>query len=518
GEARNNLGVALTDKGLPAEAAAVYRQVLHERPLAAEAHNNLGVLLEQQGKLTEATPCYEASLRIKPQSPDTHKNLALSWLMHGDYGRGWAEYEWRWRCSPVRTFVQPRWEGRPLRGEEVLIYAEQGLGDTIQFVRYARLVQERGARVLVECPPPLERLLSRCPGIDRLIPQGTSLPDFAYQAPFLSLPGIFHTTLETVPAAVPYLSAEPALLDTWGAELADVAGFRIGIAWQGSKKYAGDAHRSIPLSMLEPLARLPGVRLISLQKGLGSEQLRDLGERWPVLDLGDRLDAAGAFVDTAAIMTHLDLVVTSDTAVAHLAGALGVPVWIALSVASDWRWLRDREDSPWYPTVRLFRQQRWGDWPDVFERMAGELQRTSPGRCAPVVVEVSPGELVDKITILEIKRERVRDEKKLHNIRIELGGLLAARARTLRGSHELTRLTSQLKAVNVQLWQIEDDIRQQETRQDFGDRFIALARSVYQKNDERAALKRHINELLGARLVEEKAYAYPAVANDARQD
>jgi hypothetical protein len=389
-----------------------------------------------------------------------------------------------------------------------LLHPEQGLGDTIQFVRYAPLVRQRGGVVLVECPPPLEKLLSRCPGIDRLVLQGTPLPDFAYHLPFLSLPGVFHTTLETVPAAVPYLSAEPRRIEAWGKELADVAGFKIGIAWQGSPKYQGDAHRSVPLKEFAPLASLSGVRLVSLQMGYGSEQLQQAGKDWNVLDFGERLDADGAFVDTAAVMAHLDVVITSDTAVAHLAGALGVPVWLALCTASDWRWLRGRDDSPWYPTMRLFRQTRWGDWPGVFERMAAELREGGLCRAAPVLAEIAPGELLDKITILEIKRERTTDAGKLQNIRTELGGLLAARARSLKPSAALDRVVGRLKAVNEDLWQIEEDIRLHERRQDFGEAFIALARSVYQRNDERAALTGQINRLWGAWLNEEKSYTW----------
>ncbi len=505
----NHMGITLLAQAKHGEAEACFRRGLRLKPDHPEAHNNLGVLLEQTGKLDQATACYQESLRLKADSPDTHKNLALSWLMQGEFSRGWAEYEWRWKCtpSPARPFEQPRWDGRPLEGKTILLYSEQGLGDTIQFIRYASLVQERGGVVLVECPGILEKLLARCPGIDRVIPQGTPLPDFSYQIPFLSVPGAFHTTLESVPAAVPYLSADPRLIETWGKELECAAGFKIGIAWQGSQKYGGDAHRSIPLKQFEPLAKMPGVQLVSLQKGFGSEQLKELGKQWNVVDFGERLDANGAFVDTAAIMTCVDLVVTSDTAVAHLAGALGVPVWMALSTASDWRWLRGRVDCPWYPTMRLFRQAGWGDWEGVFCRIAQELSNSRLSLRAPVLAEIAPGELLDKITILEIKRSRTQDEKKLQNIRVELGALLAVRARSLKPLRELDRLTVELKAVNEKLWDIEDNIRVQERDQDFGPRFVELARSVYHCNDQRAALKRKVNELLGSCIVEEKSYA-----------
>jgi Family of unknown function (DUF6165) len=214
-------------------------------------------------------------------------------------------------------------------------------------------------------------------------------------------------------------------------------------------------------------------------------------------------------------MANLDLVLTSDSAVAHLAGALGVPVWLPLSQAADWRWLREGERSPWYPTMRLFRQKRWGDWAEVFRRIAEELQQARLGLRSAVVAEIAPGELLDKITILEIKRSRTKEESKLHNIRVELGALLAVKARSLRSSRELDRITTQLKAVNEELWEIEDNIRLEEKRQDFGARFIELARSVYHKNDKRAALKKQINLLLGSQIVEEKSYSqYQAEAGE----
>ena len=333
----------------------------------------------------------------------------------------------------------------------------------IQFVRYAPLVKQRGGVVLVDCPAVLEKLLQRCAGIDRVIPQGAPLPEFAFQIPLLSLPTVFHTTLETVPAEMPYLSAEPGRIEKWGRELAvrHVSNvldshmrhvgnvphkMRVGIAWQGSPKYAGDAHRSVPLGAFAPLANVPGVQLVSLQKGHGSEQLQEFGKRWNIVDFGDRLDADGALLDTAAILTHLDLVVTSDSAIAHLAGALGKPVWIALSMAADWRWLRAGERSPWYPTVRLFRQQRWGDWGEVFERIAAALQPGQVPLHTPIFAEIAPGELLDKITILEIKRSRVCDERQLGNIRTKLGGLVAARARCIPPSSALASLTAGFRA------------------------------------------------------------------------
>jgi hypothetical protein len=228
----------------------------------------------------------------------------------------------------------------------------------------------------VECPASLRPLFSTSAGIDRLVAEGTELPAFDVHAALLSLPRLLGTTLDTVPADVPYLAAEPGRVESWGRVLADVPGYKVGIAWQGNPRHAWDRHRSIPLRAFAPLARVPGVRLISLQKGPGAEQVKT--SRLPVVELPDDLDRAGAFLDTAAVLRHLDLVVTADTALVHLAGAVGVPVWLALSGIADWRWLRNRDDSPWYPTLRLFRQEALGQWQPVFERMAAELTRQRP--------------------------------------------------------------------------------------------------------------------------------------------
>ena len=276
---------------------------------------------------------------------------------------------------------QPRWNGSDLEGRAILVYSEQGLGDTIQFIRYAPLVEQRGGKVLFECQPALMPLLANAQGIDTLLPRGGTLPSFDVQAPLLSLPGIVGTRPDTVPAAVPYLQANDKLVGRWRKELEPLRGFKIGITWQGSPTQGYDRLRSVPLTHLATLAAVPGVHLISLQKRIGTDQLRSMAGGFSVVDFGSRLDEeSGAFMDTAAIMMNLDLVISSDTAVPHLAGALGVPVWLALPWVPDWRWLLEREDSPWYPTMRLFRQPRFGNWDGVFERMAEELRKLLPGR------------------------------------------------------------------------------------------------------------------------------------------
>jgi Flp pilus assembly protein TadD len=374
-EAHHGLGSALRQQGKLEEALASYRRALQINPKSAEAHNGLAVVLRQQGKLDEALSGFRRALELNPGHAEGHANLARALLLRGDFERGWREYEWRWKCKgfPRLPDHRPPWDGSPLQGRTILLLAEQGLGDTFQFIRYAPEVKRRGGTVVAACQRALLSLLASAPGLDALVDRDGPWPPFDVYAPLLSLPRILGTTPDTVPAAVPYLHPVADLVASWRDELRPLGDFLIGVAWRGSPSYREDRYRSFDLAQIEPLTRLPGVRLISLQKGVGAEQVGAWAGRVPVVDLGDRLDAAGPFLDTAAIMKGLDLVVTCDTAVAHLAGALAVPAWVALGFAADWRWMLGREDSPWYPTLRLFRQARPGDWAGVFARMAEAL-------------------------------------------------------------------------------------------------------------------------------------------------
>ena len=376
-QACNNLGNVFSRQDNLDEAMTWYREALRFNPDYAGAHYNLGNCLTQQEKLEEALACYgRASAAQVPLCAGALEPF-LGVVAARRFSTGLAGIRMALDQAGVvrRQFAQPRWDGSPLQGRTILLYAEQGLGDTIHFIRYLALVKKQGGTVILECQPQLVRLLAGAPGIDRLIPAGCPLPAFDVHAPLLSLPGIFHTALDTVPATVPYLNADADLVEYWRRELEPVGRFKIGIAWQGQPTFRFDRQRSIPLTHFAPLAQVPGVQLIALQKGPGTDQLRALVGRFPVLDLSSRLDEAnGAFMDTAAVMMNLDLVISSDTAVPHLAGALGVPVWLALALVPDWRWLLHRADSPWYPCMRLFRQKCFGQWEEVFNRMADELQ------------------------------------------------------------------------------------------------------------------------------------------------
>jgi hypothetical protein len=282
----------------------------------------------------------------------------------------------------VQSFARPRWDGSYLAGRTILVYPERGLGDTIHLVRYLPLLQRKGGRVVFACPKPLMRLLNRSPGIDLLVPEGSDPPGFDVHVPLMSLPYLLGTTLPTIPADVPYVFPDETRVQLWGQVLRWLPSFNVGIAWQGNPRFKSDRTRSLALRHFAPLARIPGVRLVSLQQNKGHEQLAQAD--FPVLELGSDLDRSGAFTDTAAVMKHLDLIIACDTAIGHLAGSIGVPVWIALSLACDWRWMRGREDSPWYPTVRLFRQKEPGDWLGVFARMAEELGRIVAARPGPL--------------------------------------------------------------------------------------------------------------------------------------
>jgi len=380
--AHNSLGLAMLAKNEPEEAIACYHKALEIKPDFALVHNNLAVALQTLGRFDECLDSIQTALRLKPQFAIAHLNRAVCWLRKGEFERGWHEFEWRRlsRDHRVRRFSVPLWDGRELLDGAILLHAEQGLGDTLQFVRYALLVKERCRTLVFQCPKRLVPLLQRCAGIDSLVAKGEPLPDFDFHAPLMSLPGILGTTLDSVPAEVPYVFAEEQLVETWRKRLAEFSGFKVGIAWQGNKKYAGDAYRSIPLRHFAPLAGIRGVQLFSLQRGRGCDQLADLPDGFEVHDFGEDFDRdRGAFMDAAAVVQNLDMVITSDTAIAHLAGAMGVPVWVALHLSSDWRWLHAWEDSPWYPTMRLFRQRQLGDWEGLFERIAGELSKMVAG-------------------------------------------------------------------------------------------------------------------------------------------
>jgi tetratricopeptide (TPR) repeat protein len=380
----SNLGVVLQDLGRTDEAQRLCLRAVQLAPERAELYVNLGTTYKDLGDPATALSFYERALELKPDSPHAAHSRALALLSLGDFRRGWAGYENRRRCEQydTRDFPQPYWDGAPLAGRTILVHAEQGLGDTLQFIRYVPLVGKHGGRVLVAVQEALLPLL-RASGVPNLISLNGPLPDFDLHVPLMSLPHVLGTTLETIPADVPYLAAEPERVARWCERLQVLEGIRVGLVWQGRREHHRDCLRSIPLAAFRPLAQVPAVRLVSLQQGFGSEQLAALGALPPeksfeVVDLSPDFGADGAvFMDAAAVMKHLDLVVACDTGLAHLAGGLGVRVWLALPYGAEWRWLQNRDDSPWYPTMRLFRQTTFRDWDGLFEQMAAALAQSA---------------------------------------------------------------------------------------------------------------------------------------------
>ena len=368
----NNVGLALRQGGRLEEAAVALREAVKRAPQDPQAQSNLAGVLKELGRLAEAESCYRQALRRHPEDAVLHVNLAIVLLLSGRFDEGWREYEWRFRAGAahVPACDQPRWNGEDLAGRTLLIRAEQGMGDTIQFGRYVAMAASRG-RVVLEVQPGLRHLLSGIVPAENIALVGEPLPKFDLWCPLLSLPYIFGMQAP----APPYLRADAARVATW-RERIGAHGRKVGIAWQGNPTSAAERGRSVPLREFAPLAQVEGVRLISLQKHHGLDQLA--ASAFPIETLGETFDSGPeAFIDTAAVMQCLDMVITSDTSIAHLAGALARPVWVALQHVPDWRWLADGENCFWYPTMRVFRQAKRGDWADVFTRIAATL-RASP--------------------------------------------------------------------------------------------------------------------------------------------
>jgi Flp pilus assembly protein TadD len=377
-----NLAATLQSRGRLEEAEASYRDALRFGADAAQVYNNLSVLLRELGRLDEAEASCREALRLRPGMPDARINLAMVLLLNGRWTDAWPAYEARWHVGDLslvrRAFTQPQWTGaQPIAGRTILLHAEQGFGDTIQFCRYASLVAARGARVVLEAQPPLVRLLTRLDGVAQVVAHGDPLPDFDLHCPLMSLPRAFATTPETVPGPVPYLTADPAQHAAWRDLLAGLPGRRVGLAWAGSARAwlphaaALDRRRSMRLTDMAPLAAVPGCSFLSLQLGSPAAQLTEPPAGLAIYDVADRL---GDFADTAALVANLDLVIAVDTAVTHLAGALGRPVWLLNRFDTCWRWLLERDDSPWYPALCQFRHDGREDWTSVMRRVAAALE------------------------------------------------------------------------------------------------------------------------------------------------
>jgi tetratricopeptide (TPR) repeat protein len=397
-EAHFNQGIVFSDMNQPKPALASYDRAVASRADYVLAHVNRGNVLKELGRIEAAIAAYDRAIAIKADCAGAYFNRSVLYLLTGQFDPGWADFEWRWENQhrfsiSAADKPQPRWLGRdplggnPPAGWTILLHAEQGLGDTVQFCRYAKLLAERGATVILEAQAPLLKLLEGLKGVSQLVAAGSALPpNIDYQCPLLSLPLAFQTTLGTIPADVPYLKSSPEKVRFWQEKLGERNKPRVGLVWSGGFRpeqpelWAVNSRRNIPLSKLAPLKH-PDIEFYSLQKGQPAEselaELRAGG--WDGPELVDFTGLLADFSDTAALIECLDLVISVDTSIVHVAGAMAKPVWMLNRFDTCWRWLLDRSDSPWYPTVRLFRQERPGDWDGVVERVSVELLRLVAG-------------------------------------------------------------------------------------------------------------------------------------------
>lgn len=385
----NDLGLALCEANRLTEAVGHLEAAVRQAAGDPQTRNNLGGVLRELGRLDEAETLYRQAIRLTPEDPALHVNLAIALLLAGRLREGWAEWEWRWRARPdmAMGYGQPRWEGEPLNGRTLLIHAEQGLGSNIQFCRYVNRIPS-GGRLVLAVQPSLVRLMNGLGGLVTVVAIGDALPKIDLRCPMLSLPRVLGTNaVADIPADIPYLRADPGAIERWQRRMAGLSGLRVGLVWAGNPEDARmDRRRSMPLAALAPLADLSGVSLVSLQVGAAAQALPEsplgaLVHDWTA-ELGD-------FAETAALIEALDLVISVDTAVVHLAGALGKPVWLLNRFDTCWRWLLGRDDSPWYPTLRQFRQTAAGQWDDVVTRVRVALadQAERHGRISAAAME-----------------------------------------------------------------------------------------------------------------------------------
>ncbi len=371
-----NRGKLLLAMGRPQQAVASLERAAQLDPLDAGAQCSVGLAYYELAQWDEALAAFDRALALQPGYHEAHRNQALVWFQLGEYCKAWPAFESRFQCDDFarRNITAPRWDGSPLAGRTLYVHAEQGLGDALQFIRYLHLAVQSAARVWFEPHEALRPLFVQSGFRDLLVAPGEQ-PAFDTHASLLSLAGHLPDGRGQPHWSGPYLHAEPRLVEHWRARLQSLRGYRVGIAWAGNPRYGYDHYRSTRLANFAPLADIAGVQWISLQLGEGREQLADVAGRMNVLDLGDELDVrSGAFMDTAAVIENLDLVIAVDTSIGHLAGALGRPVWLALPHVPDWRWTAQGDTTPWYPSARLFRQSVLDDWPPVFAQMGAALR------------------------------------------------------------------------------------------------------------------------------------------------
>lgn len=377
----NNLGNALRMLDKPVDARAAFVEAIRQKPDYLNAIRNLGTLSVFDGELQHAIEMFRDGLRLDPDNAELHRNLGVLLLLRGEFEEGWREYGWRWKAARLRRppVTQPMWDGSDLNGKTIFLYPEQGLGDTIHFVRFAKVLKDQGARTIVQVPPRLIPLMTTCDGIDQLLPTGVAPRSIDFHCSLVEVAERLTVNTAAIPATIAstgnYLHAAVNLIDQWKQWFPPCEGKKkIGICWQGNPDHQADVFRSIPLTTFAPLVEQGEFQFTSMQFGFGSEQLDVVPFADRILRLPETVDrATDMFMDTSAILKCLDLVITSDTSLAHLAGALNVPVWVALPFVPDWRWGETGSTTPWYPSMRLFRQPSKGDWTSVFAQINAAL-------------------------------------------------------------------------------------------------------------------------------------------------
>jgi Flp pilus assembly protein TadD len=371
----NNLGNALRMIGRNSEADEAFQKALEQKPDYTNALKNRGTLWIWAGEVERGLQWYEKALALAPDDFELHRNLGVIFLLQGRYEEGWNEYRWRWKGPGMRrpAIPKPLWQGEPLSGKTIFLYPEQGVGDAIQFARVIPELRGQGAEVILGCEPKLVPLFSGLKGVGQIVPTGGQVSGIDYHASLIDIVDLSWRGEQSIDGS-PYLNSSDVLIAYWKRLLDRYTGKRIGICWQGNPQYHADIYRSIPLSKFEPLFGIPGIDWISLQFGQGSEQRSESGFARKITALPDGIDSSGgAFLDTAAVLCNLDLLITVDTSVGHLAGALGVPTWLLLNKVPDWRWGQEGTTTPWYQNHRLWRQENAGNWDSVFHAIHAQL-------------------------------------------------------------------------------------------------------------------------------------------------
>jgi len=526
-ELANTLNIQCKGQKDLEEALALYKKVLEKDPSLNSVRYNIAYTLKRLDRVEESLKYYKESVKANPEYAQARFSLGLAHLVLGDFDHGWPEYEYRWQAykETPKKYEMPIWDGSNPAGKTILVCAEQGLGDSFQFIRYTQILKRLGATVVFETQKALKDVFSLCPYIDKVIPRGTPIPTCDYQIYLLSLPLKFKTTVDTVPDHIPYLKANPELVDYWREQLSPDKNFKIGVCWQGNRFYRTQAlqhavsAKSISLKLLKPLADIPGVSLYSLQKMSGEDQLKDIDFDLHVFDK-DFDDSHGRFMDTAAVIKNLDLVISVDTSICHLAAALGAPVWNMLPKPADWRWLLKTQKTPWYPNMKLFRQKNIGDWEGLVQTVAAELldvvnktrkktETKTTTKAQPKQPKSTPAknndpivfydvkdmvfeDMLDKIIVLNIKYEQNKDAKLLDEIQKVEDALehMSSVYKTNHDRQELDQLADKLCSANRELLEIEKQTDNLDDKSMFNPIFIESTKKAQYIHN----LKKHIKE------------------------